>query len=71
MLLYCTVLFLLCFILHLRAISKCTPLGAYIWRSDLMEGLLHHKLAGFILGGAYTERSLFSEFYGIQQMRLE
>ena len=32
--------------------------GAYIWRSDLKEGL-----GGLIFGGAYTWRGLFSEFY--------
>ena len=50
--------------------------GAYIWRSDLMEGFLHYRFGGLIFGGAYTwfgglifggactGRGLFSEFYG-------
>ena len=43
-----------------------SPLGgAYIGRGDLAEGFLHYKFAGLILGGAYTWRGLFSEFYGI------
>ena len=39
--------------------------GAYIGRGDLTEGFLHYKFVGLILGGAYTWRGLFSEFYGI------
>ena len=43
-----------------------SPLGgAYIGRGDLTEGFLDYKFAGLILGGAYTWRGLFSEFYGI------
>ena len=41
------------------------PLGAYIRRGDLTEGLLHYNFGGLIFGGAYTWRGLFSEFYGI------
>ena len=41
------------------------PRGVYIWRGDLTEGLLRHEFGGFIFGGAYTGRGLFSEFYGI------
>ena len=37
----------------------------YIWRGDLTEGFLCYKFGGFIFGGAYTWRGLFSEFYGI------
>ena len=39
--------------------------GAYIWRGDLTEGFLRYRFGGFIFGGAYTWRGLFSEFYGI------
>ena len=42
-----------------------SPRGAYIWRGDLMEGFLRYRFGGFIFGGAYTWRGLFSEFYGI------
>ena len=42
-----------------------SPQGAYIWRGDLTEGLLHFEFGGLIFGGAYTWRGLFSEFYGI------
>ena len=38
---------------------------AYIWRGDLTEGYLRYRFGGFIFGGAYTWRGLFSEFYGI------
>ena len=38
--------------------------GAYIWRGDLTEGILHYRFGGLIFGGAYTWRGLFSEFYG-------
>ena len=55
----------LCFTLYLRAISKYKhPSRAYIWRGDLTEGFLRYEFRGPILGGAYTWRSLFSEFYG-------
>ena len=40
------------------------PGGAYIWRGDLTEGFLRYRFRGLIFGGAYTWRSLFSEFYG-------
>ena len=59
---------LLCFTLYLRAISKYKPPGAYIWRGDLTQGFLRYEFGGWwglILGGAYTWKSLFSEFYGI------
>ena len=63
--------FLLCFTLYLGAISKYKPLpggwGAYIWRGDLTEGFLRYHFGGLIVGGAYTWRGLFSEFYGILQ----
>ena len=56
---------MLCFTLHLRAISKYKPLGANIWRGDLTEGFLRYEFRELIFGGAYTWRGLFSEFYGI------
>ena len=60
--------FLLCFTLYLRAISKNQPpRGAYIWRGDLTEGFLRYPFGELILGGTYTWRGLFSEFYGIKQ----
>ena len=34
--------------------------GAYVWRGDLTEGFLRYRI-----GGAYTGRGFFSEFYGI------
>ena len=39
--------------------------GAYIRRGDLTEGFLRYDFGVLILGGAYTWRGLFSEFYGI------
>ena len=42
-----------------------SPRGAYIWRGDLTEGFWRYEFGGLIFGGAYTWRSLFSEFYGI------
>ena len=42
-----------------------SPRGAYIWRGDLTEGFLRYRFWGLIIGGAYTWRGLFSEFYGI------
>ena len=30
-----------------------------------MEGFLRYRIEGFIFGGAYTWRGLFSEFNGI------
>ena len=41
-----------------------SPRRAYIWRGDLTEGFLRYRFGRFILGGAYTWRGLFSEFYG-------
>ena len=41
------------------------PGGAYIWRGDLTEGFLRHRIGGLIFEGAYTWKGLFSEFYGI------
>ena len=43
--------------------STC-PWGSYIWRGDLTEGFLRYRFLGLIFGGAYTWRSVFSEFYG-------
>ena len=41
-----------------------SPWGPYILRGDLTEGFLCNRFGGFIFGGAYTWRGLFSEFYG-------
>ena len=35
----------------------------FIRRGDLTESFLHYRIGGFIFGGAYTWRGLFSEFY--------
>ena len=57
---------MLCFTLYLRAIFQVqAPRGGYIWRGDLTEGFWRYEFGGLIFGGAYTWRSLFSEFYGI------
>ena len=45
--------------------KSTSPRGAYIWRDYLTEGFLRHGFGGFIFGGAYTWRGLFSEFFGI------
>ena len=42
-----------------------SPWGTYIWRGDLTESFLHYRFGGLIFEGAYTWRSLFSEFYSI------
>ena len=42
------------------------PRGAYIWRGDLTEGVLHYEFGGLIFGGAYTWRGIFLEFWGIK-----
>ena len=63
-------LFLLCLTLHLRAISKYEPLGAYIWRGDLTEDFLRYEFGGIIFGGAYTWRGLFLEFDGFPYHKL-
>ena len=48
----------LSFTLYSRAIFKYKPLegawGAYIWRGNLTEGILHYEFGGLIFGGAYT-----------------
>jgi len=41
-----------------------SPRGAYIWRGNLTKGFLRYRIGELILGGAYTWRGLFSEFYG-------
>ena len=58
-----TVHFLLWFILNLRVIFKYKPVGAYIWRDDLMEGFLFYEFGGLKFGGACRWRGLISEFY--------
>ena len=40
------------------------PRGAYIWRGDLTDGFLRHRIGGPIFGGAYRWRGLFAAFYG-------
>ena len=47
-----------------------SPQGAYIWRGDLTEGLLHYEFGGLIFRGAYTWRGLFSKFYGTLSPKL-
>ena len=44
----------------------CLGQTTYIWRGDLTENILRYRFGGLIFGGAYTWRSLFSEFYGIR-----
>ena len=43
--------------------------GAYNWRGDSTEGLLHYRFGGLKFGGAYTWRGLFSEFYHMTRKR--
>ena len=38
-----------------------SPQGAYIWRGDLTEGFLRHRIGGLIFGGAYFQN--FTVFY--------
>ena len=59
----CTVLALFYFVFE-GNFPSTSPRGAYIWRGDLTEGFLRYRFGGLIFGGAYTWRSLFSEFYG-------
>ena len=57
-----------CFTLYSRANSKYKPPGRLIFGGgggDLTEGFLRYDSGGLILGGAYTWRGLFSEFYCI------
>ena len=42
-----------------------SPRGAYIWSGDLTESFLCYWFGVLIFGGAYTQRGLFSKFYGI------
>ena len=46
------------------------PQRGYIWRGDLIKGFFALPVCGAYInfGGAYTWRSLFSEFYGIFQL---
>ena len=40
-----------------------SPRGVYIWRGDLTEGFLRHRIEGLILtGGAYTWGAFFRNF---------
>ena len=50
-------------------VPSTSPKGAYIWRGDLTFAFLRYEFGGLIFGGAYTWRSLFSEFYGISRMK--
>ena len=50
-------------------VPSTNPKGAYIGRGDLTFGFLRYKFGGLIFGGAYTWRSLFSEFYGTSRMK--
>ena len=50
--------------------SSTNPRGAYIWRGDLTDGFLRHRIGGLIFGRAYTWRGLFSKFYGILQKKM-
>ena len=58
--------FLLCFTLHLRAISKDkSPRGLIFKLKGRFNGCFFVlRVWGLIFGGAYTWRGLFSEFYG-------
>ena len=58
-----TIFALFCFVFE-GNFPSTSPLGAYIWRGNLMEGFLHYPPGGLIFGGAYIWRGLFSEFYG-------
>ena len=53
---YCTVL--LCFVFHLRAISKYRSQGAYIQRGDLTDGFLCCKFEG-LWRSLYMEGLIF------------
>ena len=46
-------------------IPSTSPPGAYIRKGDLTEDFLRYDFGGLIVGGAYTWRGFFSEFYGI------
>jgi len=48
-----------------------TPQGTYIQRGDLTEGFLHYDFGRLIVGGAYPWRGLFSEFYGMLQVKIK
>ena len=55
--------FLLCFTLYLRAISEYKPPeGAYIWRSDLTEGVLRYEFRGLVLEGLIHGGAYFRNF---------
>ena len=57
-----TIFALFCFVFD------CNFPSTYIWRGDLTEGFLRYRIVGPIFGGAYTWRSIFSEFYGISKV---
>ena len=62
----CTIFALFYFVFELQFTSTSPPQGAYIRRGDVTEVFFFCvEFRGLIFGGAYTRRSLFSEFYGI------
>ena len=56
--------FALFYLVFEGSFPSTSPRRAYTWRGDLTEGFLRYRFGRFILGGAYTWRGLFSEFYG-------
>ena len=62
---YITVLLLFCFILYLRAISKCKIQEAYIPRGNLMEGFCVLSSGNLYLEGFIREGAYFPNFFGI------
>ena len=62
--------FLLCFALYLTAISEYKPPGGLIFGGPIkrrvfcVTSFFWGGGGGAIFGGAYTWKSLFSEFYG-------
>ena len=56
-----TVRVLPCFILYLKAVSKCKPPRAYIRRGDSTEGFFMFRVRGraYIWRGIYTDELIF------------
>ena len=48
-------LFLLCFTLCLRAVSKYKPLGGLYLERQFNRGFLHYEFGGLMFGGAYFQ----------------
>ena len=66
----CTIFALFYFVFELQFTSTSPPQGAYIRRGDVTEVFFFCvEFRGLIFGGAYTRRSLFSEFYGITKTK--